>query len=65
MYEVGEADGQAYIAMELVEGRTLSGMLHGGPLTAEHVVHYGQERTIRKTRCRKPCESIRIRRRVI
>ena len=24
VYEVGEADGQAYIAMELVEGRTLS-----------------------------------------
>ena len=29
VYEVGEADGQAYIAMELVEGQTLSAMLHG------------------------------------
>ena len=28
VYEVGEADGQAYIAMELVEGQTLSAMLH-------------------------------------
>jgi serine/threonine-protein kinase len=43
VYEVGEADGHAYIAMELVEGRTLSAMLHTGPLPAEHVVHYGRQ----------------------
>jgi serine/threonine-protein kinase len=43
VYEVGEADGHAYIAMELVEGRTLSAMLHAGPLPAEHVVHYGRQ----------------------
>ena len=43
VYEVGEADGQAYIAMELVEGRTLSALLHAGPLPAEHVVHYGRQ----------------------
>ena len=43
VYEVGEADGQAYIAMELVEGRTLSAMLHAGPMAAEHVVHYGRQ----------------------
>jgi serine/threonine protein kinase/tetratricopeptide (TPR) repeat protein len=43
VYEVGEADGQAYIAMELVEGRTLSAMLHAGALPAEHVVHYGRQ----------------------
>ncbi len=43
VYEVGEADGQAYIAMELVEGRTLSAILHAGPLPAEHVVHYGRQ----------------------
>jgi len=43
VYQVGEADGQAYIAMELVEGRTLSAMLHAGPLAAEHVVHYGRQ----------------------
>ncbi len=43
VYEVGEADGQAYIAMELVEGRTLSTLLHAGPLPAEHVAHYGRQ----------------------
>jgi TolB-like protein/aminoglycoside phosphotransferase (APT) family kinase protein len=43
VYEVGEADGQAYIAMELVEGRTLSALLHSGPLAPEHVVHYGRQ----------------------
>ena len=34
VYEVGEADGQTYIAMELVEGQTLSAKLLGGPLPA-------------------------------
>jgi serine/threonine protein kinase/tetratricopeptide (TPR) repeat protein len=43
VFEVGEAEGQAYIAMELVEGRTLSTLLHAGPLPAEHVVHYGRQ----------------------
>ena len=43
VYEVGEADGQAYIAMELVEGQTLSAMLLAGALPAEHVVHYGRQ----------------------
>ena len=43
VYEVGEADGQAYIAMELVDGRTLSALLHAGPLPDEQVVHYGRQ----------------------
>jgi serine/threonine-protein kinase len=43
VHEVGEADGQAYIAMELVEGQTLSSRLLAGALTAEEVVHYGQQ----------------------
>src|SRR5262245_27437079 len=43
VYEVGEADGQAYIAMELVEGRTLSALLGAGPLPSEQVVHYGRQ----------------------
>ncbi len=43
VHEVGEADGQAYIAMELVEGQTLSAMLIAGPLPAEQVVHYGRQ----------------------
>ena len=43
VYEVGEADGQAYIAMELVEGRTLSALLYAGPLPDEQVAHYGRQ----------------------
>ena len=43
VHEVGEADGQAYIAMELVEGQTLSAMLTTGGLPAEQVVHYGRQ----------------------
>ena len=43
IHEVGEADGQAYIAMELVEGRPLSARLAEGPLPAEQVLRYGQQ----------------------
>ena len=43
VYEVGEAEGQAYIGMELIEGQTLSAMLIAGPLPATHVVHYGRQ----------------------
>jgi len=41
IHEVGEAEGQMYIAMELVEGETLSARLAAGPLPAEQVVRYG------------------------
>ncbi|MGH9369753.1 MAG: protein kinase domain-containing protein, partial [Thermoanaerobaculia bacterium] len=41
IYEVGEAGGQAYIAMELVAGETLDAMLAGGALSAERVLRYG------------------------
>ncbi len=41
IHEVGEADGQAYIAMELVEGQPLSARLAGGALPREHVLRYG------------------------
>jgi len=41
IHEVGEADGQAYIAMELVEGQTLSARLAGGALPLEQVLRYG------------------------
>ena len=43
VYEVGEAEGQAYIAMELIEGQTLSAMLIAGPLPPAQVVHYGRQ----------------------
>ncbi len=41
IHEVGEADGQAYIAMEVVEGKPLSTRLAEGPLPPEEVVRYG------------------------
>jgi serine/threonine-protein kinase len=41
IYEVGEADGQAYIAMELVEGQSLSACLAAGALPPEQVLRYG------------------------
>jgi serine/threonine-protein kinase len=43
IYEVGEADGQAYIAMELVEGESLSARLAAGPLPAKQVLRYGSQ----------------------
>lgn len=43
VFEVGEAGGQAYIAMELVEGPTLATVLSAGPLPADLVVRYGQQ----------------------
>jgi serine/threonine-protein kinase len=41
IYEVGEAQGQAYIAMELIEGQPLSARLAKGALPAEDVLHFG------------------------
>jgi hypothetical protein len=43
VYEVGEADRQVFIAMELVEGQALSARLADGPLPAEQVVRYGHQ----------------------
>src|SRR3972149_4806516 len=43
IHEVGEADGQAYIAMELVEGRPLSELVSGQALPTERVGRYGQQ----------------------
>ncbi len=41
IHEVGESDGHAYIAMELVEGEPLSDKLARGPLPAADVTRYG------------------------
>ena len=41
IYEVGEADGLAYIAMERVEGRPLSLLIGPGGLPPETVARYG------------------------
>jgi TolB-like protein/tetratricopeptide (TPR) repeat protein len=41
IYEVGEANDQAYIAMELVEGRSLDALLAAGALPAEQTLRYG------------------------
>jgi serine/threonine protein kinase/Tfp pilus assembly protein PilF len=42
IYEVGEAEGQSFIAMELVEGRPLSALVSGG-LPMDSVVRYGEQ----------------------
>jgi Tol biopolymer transport system component len=43
VYETGEADGLAYIAMEYVEGRTLAELIGGSGLPPETVVRYGMQ----------------------
>ena len=40
IHEVGEADGQLFIAMELVEGESLAERLAGGALPREQVLRY-------------------------
>jgi serine/threonine-protein kinase len=40
IHEVGEAEGQAYIAMEFVEGQPLNARLAAGPLPVEQVLRY-------------------------
>ena len=41
IHEVGEAEGQAYIAMELVQGEPLSARLARGPSLPDEVLRYG------------------------
>ena len=41
VFEVGEADGRVYIAMELVPGRSLQQMLSDGPLDPASAIRYG------------------------
>ncbi|HTM40665.1 MAG TPA: protein kinase [Terriglobales bacterium] len=41
IYEIGESAGQTFIAMELLEGKTLAEAMHGAPLSLEQVVEWG------------------------
>jgi serine/threonine protein kinase/Tfp pilus assembly protein PilF len=43
IYEVGESDGKAFIAMELVEGRPLNSSIPAEGLPAKLVVRYGTQ----------------------
>ncbi|HET9468734.1 MAG TPA: protein kinase [Vicinamibacterales bacterium] len=43
IYEVGRADGQMFVAMELVPGRSLSEVIQEGPLPIANVRRYGME----------------------
>jgi Tol biopolymer transport system component/tRNA A-37 threonylcarbamoyl transferase component Bud32 len=41
VFEVGESEGQSYIAMEAIEGRPLSALLTAHGLPTETVLHFG------------------------
>ncbi|HKF40681.1 MAG TPA: protein kinase [Candidatus Acidoferrum sp.] len=41
IYQVGEADGELYIVMELIEGKPLSGLIRKDPVPVESVLRYG------------------------
>ena len=41
IYEVGETDGELYIAMELVDGKSLRALTENGGLPPESVLRYG------------------------
>jgi serine/threonine-protein kinase len=43
IYEVGEDDGVAFIAMELVSGETLTERLSSGPISTDEVLRLGRE----------------------
>jgi eukaryotic-like serine/threonine-protein kinase len=43
IYEVDEADGKSFIAMELLEGQTLKQLIHGQPLDIEEIVDLGTQ----------------------
>ena len=43
IYEIGEQDGQVFIAMEFMEGATLKHRIAGKPLPLEDVLEWGSE----------------------
>jgi eukaryotic-like serine/threonine-protein kinase len=43
IYDIGEENGQAFIAMELLEGRTLKYVIRGNPLETEEILDVGTQ----------------------
>lgn len=41
IYDVGEEDGRAFIAMEFIDGETLRDLIHGKPLPVAEIVNLG------------------------
>ena len=41
IYDIGEQDGRAFIAMEFIDGETLRSHIHGQPLPVEEVLELG------------------------
>ena len=41
IYDIGEQDGRAFIAMEFIDGETLRNHIHGKPLPVEEVLELG------------------------
>jgi len=43
IYDIGEQDGHAFIAMEFIDGETLRNHIHGKPLPVDELLHLGVE----------------------
>ncbi|HKD40726.1 MAG TPA: protein kinase [Myxococcaceae bacterium] len=43
IYEVGQADGMAFIAMEFVDGNPLRSLIRNGPMHEAEALHFGSE----------------------
>jgi eukaryotic-like serine/threonine-protein kinase len=41
IYDIGEQDGQAFIAMEFIDGQTLRNHIHGKPLPLDEILELG------------------------